>query len=125
MGGGSSGEDNPLGQEDLHSEEDSPGEADPPGEEDSPEVTSKPGEDDFLKLEDLPTVEAPEESQGHQNKAPREQKGKRSSASKFRLSKFMLPLPTPGSDHSEKEPALYQKPFQGAPTPLDPSLFQR
>uniref|UniRef100_A0A8D2DW52 Carbonic anhydrase n=1 Tax=Sciurus vulgaris TaxID=55149 RepID=A0A8D2DW52_SCIVU len=75
MGGGSSGEDNPLGQEDLHSEEDSPGEADPPGEEDSPEVTSKPGEDDFLKLEDLPTVEAPEESQGHQNKAPREQKG--------------------------------------------------
>ncbi|XP_047380841.1 carbonic anhydrase 9 [Sciurus carolinensis] len=75
MGGGSSGEDNPLGQEDLRSEEDSPGEADPPGEEDSPEVTSKPGEDDFLKLEDLPTVEAPEESQGHQNKAPREQKG--------------------------------------------------
>ncbi|KAM4847768.1 carbonic anhydrase 9 isoform X1 [Urocitellus parryii] len=69
MGGGSSGEDSPLGQEDLYSEED------PPGEEDSPEITSKPEEDNSLKLEDLPTVEAPGDSQGHLSKAPGNKKG--------------------------------------------------
>ncbi|XP_051013179.1 carbonic anhydrase 9 [Acomys russatus] len=57
-GESSSGEDD-LGVEDLPSEEDARGEAD------TPEVNSKARKEDSLKLEDLPTVEAPEDSQGH------------------------------------------------------------
>ncbi|XP_021104127.1 carbonic anhydrase 9 isoform X2 [Heterocephalus glaber] len=70
MEGGSSGEDDPLGKEDLPSEEG------PPGGVDAPEVHSKPGEEEgSLKLEDLPTVEAPEHTQGPQNNGHRDQKG--------------------------------------------------
>lgn len=66
LGESSSGEDD-LGAEELPSEEDAPGEAgppDPPGGEDPPEVNSKARKGDSLKLEDLPTLEAPEDSQG-------------------------------------------------------------
>ncbi|KAM6183696.1 carbonic anhydrase 9 isoform 1-T1 [Erethizon dorsatum] len=76
MEGDSSGENDPLGEEDLPSEEDPPGGVDPSGEEDPPEVHSKPGEEeDSLKLEDLPTVEAPEDTQGHQNNGHGDKKG--------------------------------------------------
>ncbi|XP_053425152.1 carbonic anhydrase 9 isoform X2 [Nycticebus coucang] len=81
IGGGSSGEDDPLGKEDLPSEEDPPGEEDPLGdedpleEEDPPEVKPEPGEEDSLKLEDLPTIEVPRDTQGPQNNAQRDKKG--------------------------------------------------
>ncbi|XP_008576001.1 PREDICTED: carbonic anhydrase 9 isoform X2 [Galeopterus variegatus] len=87
IGGDSSGDDDPLSKEDLPSEEDPPGEKDlpgedyPPGEEDPPgekdpsEVKTEPGEKDSLKLEDLPTVEAPRNTQGPQNNAHRDKKG--------------------------------------------------
>ncbi|KFO35371.1 Carbonic anhydrase 9 [Fukomys damarensis] len=76
MEGGSSGEDESLGKEDLLSEEYPPGGVDPAGEEDPPEVHSKPGEEeDSLKLEDLPTVEAPEHTQGPQNNGHKDKKG--------------------------------------------------
>uniref|UniRef100_A0A8C6QRS1 Carbonic anhydrase n=1 Tax=Nannospalax galili TaxID=1026970 RepID=A0A8C6QRS1_NANGA len=64
MGESSSGEDDPLGGVDLPSEEDPPGEIDPRGGEDPPVVNSKLEEEGSLKLEDLPTVESPEDSQG-------------------------------------------------------------
>nr|XP_020030231.1 carbonic anhydrase 9 isoform X1 [Castor canadensis] len=68
LGGGSSGEEDPLSEEDLPSEEDPPGEAEPPGEADPPEINSKSGEDS-LKLEDLLTPEAPRNTQGpHRDK---------------------------------------------------------
>ncbi|XP_012511929.1 PREDICTED: carbonic anhydrase 9 [Propithecus coquereli] len=75
MGGGSSGEDDPLGEEDLSSDENPPGEEDTLGEEDPPEVKLEPGEDDSLKLEDLPTVEAPGDTQVPQNNAHKDKKG--------------------------------------------------
>nr|XP_528593.4 carbonic anhydrase 9 isoform X4 [Pan troglodytes] len=75
LGGGSSGEDDPLGEEDLPSEEDSPREEDPPGEEDLPEVKPKSEEEGSLKLEDLPTVEAPGDPQEPQNNAHRDKEG--------------------------------------------------
>lgn len=80
LGESSSGEDDP-GVEELPSEEDAPGEADPPGGENPPEVTSKARKGDSLKLEDLPTLEAPEDSQGSHG----DEKGKCSLTSKFRL----------------------------------------
>ncbi|KAL1777027.1 carbonic anhydrase 9 [Sigmodon hispidus] len=68
LGESSSGEDD-LGVEDLPSQEDAPGEADPPDGEDRPEVNSKAKKEDSLMLEDLPTVEVPEDSQSpHENK---------------------------------------------------------
>ncbi|XP_045418808.1 carbonic anhydrase 9 [Lemur catta] len=74
MGGGSSGEDDPLGQEDLSSAEDPLGEENPFGEEGPPEVKLEP-EDDSLKLEDLPTVEAPGNTEVPQNNAHKDKKG--------------------------------------------------
>ncbi|XP_008061326.1 carbonic anhydrase 9 [Carlito syrichta] len=80
MGGGSSGEDDPL-EEDLPSEEDPPGEEHPlgeehlPGEEELPEVKAKSREEDSLKIEDLPTVEAPGDPHGPQNNAHKDKKG--------------------------------------------------
>ncbi|GAB1288433.1 Carbonic anhydrase 9 [Apodemus speciosus] len=71
LGESSSGEDG-LGVEDLPSEEGAPGEADPPGGEDPPEVSSEARKEDSLALEDLPTPEAPEDSQG----SHRDEKGK-------------------------------------------------
>ncbi|XP_039731371.1 carbonic anhydrase 9 isoform X5 [Pteropus medius] len=68
VGADSSGEDDPPGKEDLPSEED------PPGEEDPPEMKPESGEDS-LKLEDLPTVEVPRDTQGPQNNAHRNNKG--------------------------------------------------
>lgn len=73
VGADSSGEDDPPGKEDLPSEED------PPGEEDPPEMKPEPGEDS-LKLGDLPTVEVPRVTQGPQNNAHRNNKGKWSTA---------------------------------------------
>lgn len=70
MGGDSSGEDDPLGEDDLPSEEDSSREEDPPG------MKTEPGEEDSLKLEDLPTVEAPRDTRSPQNNAHRDNKGK-------------------------------------------------
>ncbi|CAO2580568.1 Carbonic anhydrase 9 [Lemmus lemmus] len=55
LGESSSGEDD-LGVEDLPSDKDAPGEA--------PEVNAEAEKEDSLKLEDLPTVEAPEDSHG-------------------------------------------------------------
>ncbi|XP_003263412.2 carbonic anhydrase 9 isoform X3 [Nomascus leucogenys] len=75
LGGGSSGEDDPLGEEDLPSEEDPPREEDLPGEEDLPEVKPKSEEEGSLKLEDLPTVEAPGDPQEPQNNAHRDKEG--------------------------------------------------
>nr|XP_005581427.2 carbonic anhydrase 9 [Macaca fascicularis] len=69
LGGGSSGEDDPLHEEDLPSEED------PPREEDLPEVKPKSEEEGSLKLEDLPTVEAPGDPQEPQNNAHRDKEG--------------------------------------------------
>ncbi|XP_028739910.2 carbonic anhydrase 9 [Peromyscus leucopus] len=63
LGESSSGED-VLGVEDLPSQEDAPGEADPPGGEDPPGGNSEAQKEDSLKLEDLPTAEPPEDSQG-------------------------------------------------------------
>ncbi|XP_066895758.1 carbonic anhydrase 9 isoform X3 [Kogia breviceps] len=74
-GGDSSGENGPLGEEDLPSEEDIPGEEDQPGELDPPGMTTEAGEEDSLKLEDLPTVETPRDTQGPQNNAHRDKKG--------------------------------------------------
>ena len=79
-GGDSSGEDDPLGEEDLPSEEDIPEEEDSPEEEDLPGLKTDPGEENSLKLEDLPTVEAPRDTEGPQNNAHRDEKGKWSSA---------------------------------------------
>lgn len=85
MGGDSSGEDDQLDGEKLPSEEDLPRE-DPPGDEDllgeqDPSgMKTEPGKEDSLKLEDLPTVEAPRDPQGSQNNDYRHNKGKRSSA---------------------------------------------
>lgn len=73
LGESSSGEDD-LGVEDLPSEEDAPGEA-------PPEVNAEAEKEDSPKLEDLPTVEAPEDSHGSHGDG----KGKWSSASKLRL----------------------------------------
>ncbi|KAH0503787.1 Carbonic anhydrase 9 [Microtus ochrogaster] len=56
LGESSSGEDD-LGVEDLPSEEDAPGEA-------PPEVNAEAEKEDSPKLEDLPTVESPEDSHG-------------------------------------------------------------
>ncbi|XP_063465849.1 carbonic anhydrase 9 isoform X1 [Symphalangus syndactylus] len=75
LGGGSSGEDDPLGEEDLPSEEDPPREEDLPGEEDLPEVKPKSEEEGSLKLEDLPTAEAPGDPQEPQNNAHRDKEG--------------------------------------------------
>lgn len=58
-GGDSSGEDDPL-------EEDLPSEEDIPGEEDQPGMKTEPGEENSLNLEDLPTTEAPRDTQGPQ-----------------------------------------------------------
>ncbi|XP_002689744.2 carbonic anhydrase 9 isoform X2 [Bos indicus] len=74
-GGDSSGEDDPLGEEDLPSEEDIPEEEDSPEEEDLPGLKTDPGEENSLKLEDLPTVEAPRDTEGPQNNAHRDEKG--------------------------------------------------
>lgn len=74
LGESSSGEDD-LGAEELPSEEDAPGEADPPdppGGEEPPEVNSKARKEDSLKLEDLPTPQAPEDSRS----SHRDEKGK-------------------------------------------------
>lgn len=79
MGGDSSREDDQLDGENLRSEEDPPGDGEPPGEEDPSGMKTEPGEEDSLKLEDLPTVEAPRDTQGSQNSAHRH-KGKWSSA---------------------------------------------
>lgn len=43
-------------------------------------MKTEPGKEDSLKLEDLPTVEAPRDPQGSQNNDYRHNKGKRSSA---------------------------------------------
>ncbi|XP_045636509.1 carbonic anhydrase 9 [Ursus americanus] len=75
LGGDSSGEDDQLDEENLPSEEDPPGQEDPPGEEDPPGTKTEPGKEDSLKLEDLPTVEAPRDTQGSQNNAHRHNKG--------------------------------------------------
>lgn len=75
MGGDASGEEDPHGEEDLSSEEDLPGEKDPPG-------MKIELEEDSLKLEDLPTVETPRDTQGPQNNH-RDNKGKWSSALKI------------------------------------------
>ncbi|CAO2580566.1 Carbonic anhydrase 9 [Lemmus lemmus] len=72
LGESSSGEDD-LGVEDLPSDKDAPGEA--------PEVNAEAEKEDSLKLEDLPTVEAPEDSHGSHEDG----KGQWSSASKVRL----------------------------------------
>ncbi|XP_057646847.1 carbonic anhydrase 9 [Chionomys nivalis] len=56
LGESSSGEDD-LGVEDLPSEKDAPGEA-------PPEVNAEAEKEDSPKLEDLPTVESPEDSHG-------------------------------------------------------------
>lgn len=80
LGGDSSGEDDQLDEENLPSEEDPPGQEDPPGEEDPPGMKTEPGKEDSLKLEDLPTVEAPRDTQGSQNNAHRHNKGKWPSA---------------------------------------------
>ncbi|XDC51209.1 hypothetical protein R6Z07M_002391 [Ovis aries] len=74
-GGDSSGEDDPLGEEDLPSEEDIPEEEDSPGEEDLPGLKMDPGEENSLKLEDLPTIEAPRDTEDLQNNAHRDEKG--------------------------------------------------
>ncbi|KAI4542233.1 hypothetical protein MG293_007612 [Ovis ammon polii] len=74
-GGDSSGEDDPLGEEDLPSEEDIPEEEDSPGEEDLPGLKTDPGEENSLKLEDLPTIEAPRDTEDLQNNAHRDEKG--------------------------------------------------
>ncbi|KAJ1059028.1 hypothetical protein K5549_001522 [Capra hircus] len=74
-GGDSSGEDDPLGEEDLPSEEDIPEEEDSPGEEDLPGLKTDPGEENSLKLEDLPTIEAPRDTEDPQNNAHRDEKG--------------------------------------------------
>lgn len=63
MGGDSSEEDDPLGKEDLSSEEDPPG------------MKTESGEEDSLKIEDLPTVETPRDTQVPQNNH-RNNKGK-------------------------------------------------
>lgn len=76
LGESSSGEDD-LGVEDLPSEEDAPGEA-------PPEVNAEAEKEDSPKLEDLPTVESPEDSHGSHEDG----KGKWSSASKLRLRQF-------------------------------------
>ncbi|CAO2580567.1 Carbonic anhydrase 9 [Lemmus lemmus] len=70
LGESSSGEDD-LGVEDLPSDKDAPGEA--------PEVNAEAEKEDSLKLEDLPTVEAPEDSHGSHEDG----KGQWSSASKI------------------------------------------
>lgn len=80
LGESSSGEDD-LGVEDLPSEEDAPGEADPPSGEDLPEVNSEARKEDSLQLGDLPTLEAPEDSQ----RSHGDEKGKWSLTSKSRL----------------------------------------
>uniref|UniRef100_A0A8D0MKG8 Carbonic anhydrase n=1 Tax=Sus scrofa TaxID=9823 RepID=A0A8D0MKG8_PIG len=67
-GGDSSGEDDPL-------EEDLPSEEDIPGEEDQPGMKTEPGEENSLNLEDLPTTEAPRDTQGPQKNVHREKKG--------------------------------------------------
>ncbi|XP_044121341.1 carbonic anhydrase 9 [Neovison vison] len=80
LGGDSSGEDDQLDGEKLPSEEDLPRE-DPPGDEDllgeqDPSgMKTEPGKEDSLKLEDLPTVEAPRDPQGSQNNDYRHNKG--------------------------------------------------
>ncbi|XP_020921384.1 carbonic anhydrase 9 isoform X2 [Sus scrofa] len=68
-GGDSSGEDDPL-------EEDLPSEEDIPGEEDQPGMKTEPGEENSLNLEDLPTTEAPRDTQGPQKNVHREKKGR-------------------------------------------------
>ncbi|XP_037348377.1 carbonic anhydrase 9 isoform X2 [Talpa occidentalis] len=68
VGGDSSGEDAPLGKEDLPSEED------PPRQEDPPVLKTEPGEEDTLKIEDLPT-KAPGDTQDTKNNAHRDHKG--------------------------------------------------
>ncbi|XP_036891910.1 carbonic anhydrase 9 isoform X2 [Sturnira hondurensis] len=69
VGGDSSAEDDPLGKEDLPSEEDPTGEEDPPG------MKTETEEEDSLKIEDLPTVEAPSDTHVPQNNAERNKKG--------------------------------------------------
>ncbi|KAK2119954.1 Carbonic anhydrase IX [Saguinus oedipus] len=79
--GGSSKEDDPLGEEDLPSEEKLPREEDPPGTgdlprgEDLPEVKHKLEGEGSLKSEDLSTVEAPGDPQEPQNNAHRDKGG--------------------------------------------------
>ncbi|XP_032095900.1 carbonic anhydrase 9 isoform X3 [Sapajus apella] len=81
LGGGSSKEDDPLGEEDLPSEEEPPREEDPPGTgdlprgEDLPEVKRKPEGEGSLKSEDISTVEAPGDPQEPQNNAHRDKEG--------------------------------------------------
>ncbi|XP_047554700.1 carbonic anhydrase 9 isoform X2 [Lutra lutra] len=80
LGGDSSGEDDQLDGENLPSEEDlpreaPPGDEDPPGEQDPSGMKTEPGKEDSLKLEDLPTVEAPRDPQGSQNNDYRHNKG--------------------------------------------------
>ncbi|XP_044937497.1 carbonic anhydrase 9 isoform X2 [Mustela putorius furo] len=75
LGGDSSGEDDQLDGEKLPSEEDPPGDEDPPGEQDPSGMKTEPGKEDSLKLEDLPTVEAPRDPQGSQNNDYRHNKG--------------------------------------------------
>ncbi|XP_069865542.1 carbonic anhydrase 9 [Dipodomys merriami] len=60
LGGGSSGEDDSLSEEDLPSEEDPLEEVDLPGEK-TPEVNPEP--EDPLHLEDVPTIEAPRDTE--------------------------------------------------------------
>ncbi|XP_037653606.1 carbonic anhydrase 9 [Choloepus didactylus] len=71
VGGDSSGEDDPLGEEHSLGEEDLSSEEDPLGEKDPPKL----GEDDSPRLEDLPAVEAPRDSEGQKNNAHGEKKG--------------------------------------------------
>ena len=73
MGGDSSAENDPLGKEDLPSEN-------PAGEEDLPGMKTETEEEDSLKIEDLPTSEAPRDTQVPQNNAERNHKGTWSSA---------------------------------------------
>ncbi|XP_027470284.1 carbonic anhydrase 9 isoform X2 [Zalophus californianus] len=69
------GEEGPPGEEDPPGGEDPPGEEDPPGGEDPSGMKTEPGKEDSLKLEDLPTVEAPRDPPGSQNDAHRHNKG--------------------------------------------------
>ncbi|XP_045696508.1 carbonic anhydrase 9 [Phyllostomus hastatus] len=70
VGGDSSAEEDPLGEEDLPSEED------PTAEEDSPGMkTEMEEEEDSLKIEDLPTPEAPGDTHMPQSNAERNHKG--------------------------------------------------
>lgn len=120
------GEDDPLGEEDLPSEEDIPEEEDhlekrPTWIEDGPRRRE-------FQLEDLPTIEAPRDTEDLQNNAHRDEKVKWSLClGKPRLQEVGASAtlnPSPGRDYSgEEEEPVSDSDFSqppGAPLPLAP-----